>query len=116
MSDSDVLSVIGSQKYWILPEETINLVIPEFTYTSGSKPEFNDTLSFYTTNIQRIFDIKSRSEICVLYVQKNIKAIIETEGILKHLARKLKKQHIEPVDLVKRAWKTSGQNDTESSA
>lgn len=112
MSDSDVLSIIGSQRYWILPEEIIDLAIPEFTYPSGTQAEFSNTLYIHITPFQRIFDARSGLEICVLNVPKDLRAIDETAGILKHLSRKLKDQNIEPVDLVKRAWKTSEQNGT----
>lgn len=107
MSDSNALSILGSQRYWNLPEEIIDLDVPEFTYPSGTRAEFNDTVSICITHFQRIFDAKSGLEIYVLNVPKDLRAIDETEGILKNLSQKLKDQNIEPVDLVKRAWKTS---------
>ena len=107
MSDSDVTSIIGAQRNWILPEETIELVLPELMYNSGTQAQMGDTVSYCLPYAQKIFDVKSGLQICVLNVPKNAKAIDETEGVLHHLAQKLEEQSLEPVDLVKRAWKSS---------
>lgn len=116
MSDSDVLSVLGSQKYWILPEEIIEVVPPEPTYSSGTQAKISDTVSFCIPSTQRVFDVKSELEIYVLNIPKDVRAIEETEGILKHLAEELEDHKIEPVDLVKRAWKTGEPNGVQPSA
>ena len=52
----------------------------------------------------------------MLSVPKDLGAIDQTEGILSDLTRQFEEQGIEPVDLVKRAWKTSEENGNESTA
>ncbi|MEM3874658.1 MAG: hypothetical protein QXU45_05945 [Candidatus Bathyarchaeia archaeon] len=106
MSDSDVASVIGSQGYWILPEEMIKPLL-EPMYPSGTQAQRLDTVTFCPLEFQRMFDTRAKVEFFVLNVPKNMKAIDETEGILSALASKLAEQNIEPVDLVKKVWKTS---------
>lgn len=106
MPDSDIVSVIGSQKYWILPQETIELSL-EPMYPSGTQTQTLDTVTFCPIDFQRIFDAKAKVEIFVLRTQKDAKAIDETEGILSTFASKLAEQNIEPADLVKKIWKTS---------
>lgn len=59
--------------------------------------------SWPSTYLQRVFDEKSKRGFLVLSVQKNEKAIDETEGILSMLV----KQNLETADLVKKVWKAS---------
>jgi hypothetical protein len=116
LSDSDIVSFIGDQRNWILPEETIELVLPEPTYLSGTQSQIGATVSFCLPYAQNIFDAKSGLRICVLNVVKNTRAIDETEGILDQFARELEEQSLQPVDLVKRAWKSSEHDDQPPSA
>jgi len=91
LSDSDKASVIGDQGYWILSEETFKPLL-EPTYPSG------------TPQTQRLDTVTG---FFALSVQKDAKAIDETEGILSAFASKLAEQNIEPAELVKKVWKTS---------
>jgi len=111
LSESNIPSVIGSQKYWILPEEIIEPLLLEPMYPSGTQAQISDTVSFCHPTFQKLFDARAKVEIVILNVPKNMKAIGETEGILCHLAAKMEEQNIEPADLVKKVWKTSEQND-----
>jgi len=107
LSDSDNVSVIGSQGYWILPEETIK-PLQEPMYPSGTQTQRLDTtVTFFPIDFQRMFDAKAKAEFSVLNVQKDAKAIDETEGILSAYASKLAEQNIEPAELVKKVWKIS---------
>jgi hypothetical protein len=85
LSGSDVVSVIGTQRNWILPEGTIELVLQEPVYDSGTQAQIGDTVSCCLPYAQRIFDVKSGLQVCVLNVPKNASAIDETEGVLHHL-------------------------------
>jgi len=116
LPDSDIVSIIGTQRNWILPEETIEIVLSELTYNSGTWAQIGDTVSYCLPYAQNIFDEKSGLQICVLNVPKNARAIDETEGVLHHLAQELGEQSLEPVDLVKRAWKRSEHDDQQPSA
>jgi hypothetical protein len=115
MSDSDVLSILSAERYWILPEETIELPLSETTYPSWTKAQVSDSFSCCFPFAQEIFDVKSGLQICVLAVAKNAKAIDETEGILSYLEHELQERDLEPVDLVKRAWKSSEHDDSQPS-
>ena|SRR3990170_8809585 len=110
MSTCDVASVEYPQGYWVLAQEIIDLDSAPLTYASSTEANLNGTVSSFGVSLQRVFDSKSGLEICVLSVPKDLAAIDQTEGILSDL-----EQGIEPVDLVKRAWKTQ-ENGNEPTA
>jgi len=116
LSDSDVVSIIGAQGNWILPDRTIEPALPEPIYPSGTQAQIGDSVSYCIPYAQGMFDAKSGLQVCVLNVPKNAKAIDETEGVLSHLAQELEEQSLEPVDLVKRAWKSSEHDEQQPSA
>lgn len=64
-------------------------------------------ISSTSSPIKRIFDPKSISYIYVLDTPKNPRSIDQTEGILSSLSQELEREGIEPIDLIKRAWKTN---------
>jgi len=57
--------------------------------------------------IEKILDPKSGLYIYILKATKDSQVIDRTEGILSDILQKLDEEGIEPIDLVKRAWKTS---------
>lgn len=116
MSTCGVMSVEYNQGNWILPQEIVDLGSTKPAYASLTEANFSETVSSFGISIQRVFDSKSGLEICILSVPKDLAALDQTEGILSDLTRQYEEQGIEPVDLVKRAWKNSEENDSESTA
>ena len=116
MSEPDIESFVTTQEYWILPERNIEPALPEPTYPSGTQAQIGDSVSYCVPCAQRMLDAKSGLQVCVLNVPKNARAIDETEGVLSHLAQELEEQSLEPVDLVKRAWKSSEHDAQQPSA
>ena len=116
MSNSDTETVNGPQGYWVLPEERIELPLLEIEYPSGTQAQTSDSFTYCPYPFARtIVDAKTGLLVCVLSEPKDAKAIDETEGILSHLARDLEEENLEPVDLVKRAWKSSEHGDQQPS-
>lgn len=107
MSEPDIESIVTTQEYWILPEKNIEPTLTEPIYPSGTQAQIRDSVSYCVPCAQRMFDAKSGLQVCVLSVPKNARAIDETDGVLSYLAQELEEQSLEPVDLVKRAWKSS---------
>ena len=116
MSNCDVISVEYNQGNWVLPQERVDLDSVQPAYASLTEANLSGTVSSFGISVQRVFDSKSGLEICVLSVPKDLGAIDQTEGILSDLTRQCEEQGIEPVDLVKRAWKTSEENGNEPTA
>ena len=116
MSESDIESFVTGQEYWILPEKNIEPDLPEPKYHSWTEAQIGDSVSYCVPCVQRIFDAKSGLQVCALNVPKNARAIDETEGVLSHLAQELEEQRLEPVNLVKRAWKSSEHDVQQPSA
>lgn len=110
MSTTDV-SYIGIQRNWTIPTNFIEQEFEETEYPSVTEGTGATTISLSSQSIQKIFDPKSGLQIYVLNVPKDAKAIKQTAGILARFEKRLAEEHVEPVDLVKRAWKTSEPND-----
>lgn len=114
MSNCDAIYLEYDQGYWVLPEKIEYLESVQLAHPSSTEANLSGTVSSFGVSLQRVFDSKSGLEICVLSVPKDLAAIDQTEGILSDLTRRCEEQGIEPVDLVKRAWKTSEENGNES--
>jgi len=110
LSAYDVVSFIGTQRNWIIPESVVELDLTDVDYASGTEGTSIGTVTLTTPHPQRIYDPKSGLQICILDVPKDARSIDQTEGILSKFERKLTEEKIEPVDLVKRAWKSSEHN------
>lgn len=105
---------IGDQGSYIIPD-LMPITLPEPQYTSGTSGQNIDTITLSPPCPQRMLDTKSGLHICVLNIPKDVSALDQTDGVLSYLTQQLEEQNIEPVDLVKRAWKTSEQNDVRPS-
>ncbi len=115
MSASDV-TYIGMQGSYVIPIPIrIPEIMPEPLFASVTGAQNADTVSLSSQCLQKIYDPKSGLHIWVLSFPKDARALDETEGILNHLAPQLEKEGLDSVKLVKRAWKTSEQNDEQPS-
>jgi hypothetical protein len=114
MSSYDVMYVEYDQGYYALPERIGNLDSVQPYYASLTEADLSRTVSSFGVSLQRIYDSKTGLELCLLVFPKDLAAIDQTEGILRDLTHQYEEQGIDPVDLVKRAWKTSEENGNES--
>lgn len=110
MSVYDVASFIGTQRNWIIPESVVVPNLADVDYASVTDGTSLGTVTVTTPHPQRVYDPKSGLQICILNVPKDARSIDQTEGILSKFEKKLADEKIEPVDLVRRAWKTSEHN------